>query len=161
MEKRTWWKEAPYRDYYIWRDGIDDLPPNNWGAVFGGSAWKKDELAGQYYLHLFAEKQPDLHGANEKVREEVFNIMRWWCEKGIDGFRMDAIAYIGKESFEDGVKDSGCVTPADAIQYASYDGSELNMVFQFDHVELNSDPFTGKWNDKKVTLPQLRVVLNR
>lgn len=193
-------KDNPYRDYYIWRDGTGDLPPNNWGAVFGGSAWKKDETTGQYYLHLFAEKQPDLNWANEKVREEVFNIMRWWCEKGIDGFRMDAIAYIGKESFEDGVKDSGClyasfadrtanrplahaylremrekvlnsydivsigetgcVTPGDAIKYASYDGSELNMVFQFDHVELNSDPFIGKWNDKKVTLPQLREVLN-
>lgn len=194
-------KDNPYRDYYIWRDGTDGLPPNNWGAVFGGSAWKKDESTGQYYLHLFAEKQPDLNWANEKVRNEVFNIMQWWCDKGIDGFRMDAIAYIGKESFEDGVKDTnclyapfdqrtanrplahtylremrrkilskydivsigetGCVTPADAIKYANYDGCELNMVFQFDHVELNSDPVIGKWNDKKVTLPQLREVLNR
>lgn len=194
-------KDNPYRDYYIWKDGTGDLPPNNWGAVFGGSAWKKDGQTGQYYLHLFAEKQPDLNWANEKVREEVFNIMRWWCDKGIDGFRMDAIAYIGKESFEDGVKDAGClyapfdqrtanrplahtylremrdkilnkydivsigetgcVTPADAIKYANYDGSELNMVFQFDHVELNSDPVIGKWNDKKVSLPQLREVLNR
>lgn len=194
-------KDNPYRDYYIWKDGTGDLPPNNWGAVFGGSAWKKDEQTGQYYLHLFAEKQPDLNWANEKVREEVFNIMRWWCDKGIDGFRMDAIAYIGKESFEDGVKDAGClyapfdqrtanrplahtylremrdkilskydivsigetgcVTPAAAIKYANYDGSELNMVFQFDHVELNSDPVIGKWNDKKVTLPRLREVLNR
>lgn len=194
-------KDNPYRDYYIWKDGTGGLPPNNWGAVFGGSAWKKDEQTGQYYLHLFAEKQPDLNWANEKVREEVFNIMRWWCDKGIDGFRMDAIAYIGKESFEDGVKDAGClyapfdqrtanrplvhtylremrnkilnkydivsigetgcVTPADAIKYANSDGSELNMVFQFDHVELNSDPVIGKWNDKKVSLPQLREVLNR
>ena len=95
-------KENPYRDYYIWRDGVNGGPPNNWGSCFSGSAWEYDEASGQYYLHLFTKEQPDLNWANPRVREEVFSMMTWWCEKGIDGFRMDVIGMIGKESFEDG-----------------------------------------------------------
>lgn len=90
-------KDNPYRDYYIWRDGkTEELPPNNWGSCFSGSAWEKDETTGQYYLHLFSPKQPDLNWDNEKVRKEVFDMMTWWCEKGIDGFRMDVISMISK-----------------------------------------------------------------
>ena len=95
-------KDNPYRDYYIWKDGVDGKAPNNWGGCFSGSAWEYDETTGQYYMHLFSKKQPDLNWANPKVREGVFDMMKWWCDKGIDGFRMDVIGMIGKESFEDG-----------------------------------------------------------
>jgi len=95
-------KDNPYRDYYIWRDGVNGGPPNNWGSCFSGSAWQYDEESGQYYLHLFTKEQPDLNWANPKVRDEIFDMMRWWCDKGIDGFRMDVIAMIGKENFNDG-----------------------------------------------------------
>lgn len=89
-------KENPYRDYYIWREGKDGREPNNWGACFGGSAWEYDEATDMYYLHLFSKKQPDLNWENEKVRDAVFDMMTWWCEKGIDGFRMDVISMISK-----------------------------------------------------------------
>ena len=95
-------RDNPYRDYYIWKDGKDGKAPNNWGGCFSGSAWEYDEATGQYYMHLFSKKQPDLNWANPKVREGVFDMMKWWCDKGIDGFRMDVIGMIGKESFEDG-----------------------------------------------------------
>jgi len=99
--------DSPYRDYYIWRDGADGAEPNNWGSCFSGSAWQKDEATGQYYLHLFSKKQPDLNWANPKVRDEVYDMMRWWCEKGIDGFRMDVISMIGKENYNDGPMGEG------------------------------------------------------
>lgn len=96
-------KENPYRDYYIWKEGKEGKVPNNWGACFGGSAWEYDRETEQYYLHLFSKKQPDLNWENPKVREEVFSMMNWWCEKGIDGFRMDVISMISKvQSFPDG-----------------------------------------------------------
>ena len=85
-------KDNPYRDYYIWKDPKDGKEPNNWGSCFSGSAWQFDEATGQYYLHCFSKKQPDLNWENPKVRDEVFDMMNWWCgEKGIDGFRMDVI----------------------------------------------------------------------
>ena len=102
-------KDNPYRDYYIWRDGVNGGPPNNWGSCFSGSAWQYDEESGQYYLHLFTKEQPDLNWANPKVRDEIFDMMRWWCDKGIDGFRMDVIAMIGKENFNDGPVGSGAL----------------------------------------------------
>ncbi len=90
-------KDNPYRDYYIWREGKDaQTPPNNWGSSFSGSAWQYDEQTGMYYLHLFSKKQPDLNWENPKVRQEVFDMMTWWCDKGIDGFRMDVINMISK-----------------------------------------------------------------
>ena len=90
-------KDNPYRDYYIWRDPKEDgSAPNNWGGCFGGSAWKLDERTGQYYLHLFSPKQPDLNWENPAVRQSIFDMMTWWCEKGIDGFRMDVISMISK-----------------------------------------------------------------
>ena len=93
-----------YRDYYIWRDGKQGGPPNNWGSVFSGSAWKYDESVGQYYLHLFAEKQPDLNWENKEVRKEIYDMLTFWLDKGIDGFRMDVINYISKDQrFPDGV----------------------------------------------------------
>lgn len=91
-------KDNPYRDYYIWREGKDGKEPNNWGSCFGGPAWEYDAATDMYYLHLFSKKQPDLNWENEKVRDEVFDMMTWWCEKGIDGFRMDVISMISKVS---------------------------------------------------------------
>ena len=100
-------RDNPYRDWYIWRDGRDGGAPNNWGSCFSGSAWQYDEATDQYYLHLFAPQQPDLNWANPKVRDAVFEMMTWWCEKGIDGFRMDVIGMIGKENDQDGEVPSG------------------------------------------------------
>jgi oligo-1,6-glucosidase len=95
-------KESPYRDYYIWRPGKNGKEPNNWISFFSGSAWKKDDATGEYYLHLFSKKQPDLNWENPTVRREVFDLMKFWLDKGADGFRMDVIPFISKDpSFPD------------------------------------------------------------
>ena len=90
-------KDNPKRDWYIWRDGKEDKEPNNWESIFGGSAWVKDEKTNQYYLHLFTKKQPDLNWKNKDMRSAVYEMMNWWLDKGIDGFRVDAISHINKE----------------------------------------------------------------
>lgn len=96
-------KENPYRDYYIWRKGKDGKEPNNWYSNFGGSAWQYDEQTDEYFLHLFSKKQPDLNWENPKLRNEIYEMMQWWLEKGIDGFRMDVINFISKpEEMPDG-----------------------------------------------------------
>jgi len=95
-------KDNPYRDYYIWKDpkGFDEdgnpIPPNNWASEFGGPAWEWDEATGQFYLHIFFKEQPDLNWENEKVREDLYSMVRWWLDKGVDGFRLDAINIISK-----------------------------------------------------------------
>ncbi len=89
-------REEPYTDYYYWRDGVDGHAPNNWGSVFGGSAWEYNEERGQYYLHFFSKKQPDLNWSNPLVRNEVHDLVRFWKEKGVDGLRVDAISYLDK-----------------------------------------------------------------
>ena len=89
-------KDNPYRDYYIWRPAKDGQVPNNWTSFFSGSAWNLDPTTGEYYLHLFAEKQPDLNWDNPKVRNEVYGLMKFWLDKGVDGFRMDVIPFISK-----------------------------------------------------------------
>ena len=196
-------KESPYRDYYIWKDGKDGKEPNNWGSWFGGSAWQKDEKSGQYYLHCFSKKQPDLNWENPKVREEVFDMMNWWCEKGIDGFRMDVISMISKDpSYPDGkvsdgvygdlspyvcngprvneylqemnrkvlskydlltVGETPSVTVSEAKKYANKEGTELNMVFQFEHTDgaANSKAVIGKWTKTPPELPYIRGILNK
>ena len=99
-------KDNPYRDYYIWREGKDGKEPNNWGGSFGGSAWKYDEATDMYYLHTFSPKQPDLNWDNPVLRNEVFDMMSWWLDKGVDGFRMDVINMISKvPGFPDGDKE--------------------------------------------------------
>ena len=113
-DEHPWFKESrsskdnPYRDYYIWKDpkGFDEdgnpIPPNNWASEFGGSAWEWDEATGQFYLHIFFKEQPDLNWENEKVREDLYSMVRWWLDKGVDGFRLDAINIISKpEGFPD------------------------------------------------------------
>lgn len=193
-------KENSYRDYYIWREGKDGKEPNNWGACFGGSAWEYDAATDMYYLHLFSRKQPDLNWDNPEVREAVFQMMNWWCEKGIDGFRMDVISLISKVSgLPDGpvgksgygsftpyaangphvheylqemnekvlsrydlmtVGECAGVTIEEAKKYASSSGKELNMVFQFEHVDLDAkDGF--KWNHDRIYLPELKKILSK
>jgi len=102
-DEHRWFKEAkksknsPYRDYFHWKKASSDGgPPNNWKSFFGGNAWELDEDSGEYYLHLFTRKQPDLNWENPKVREEMYDIMRFWLDKGVDGFRMDVIPLISK-----------------------------------------------------------------
>ncbi|AZZ61115.1 alpha-glucosidase [Oenococcus sp. UCMA 16435] len=100
-------KDNPYRDYYIWRDGKNDSAPNNWGSYFSGPAWKYDKQSGQYYLHLFAPQQADLNWENTKVRHSVYNMMNFWANKGVDGFRMDVINLISKPAgLPDGKKNA-------------------------------------------------------
>ncbi len=101
-------KDNPYRNYYIWQDPVDGHEPNNWGSRFDGSAWEFDETTDQYYLHLYTKEQPDLNWDNPKVRQEVWNLMRFWLDKGVDGFRMDVINLISKpEGLPDGNKKAG------------------------------------------------------
>lgn len=101
-DEHVWFQESkksrdnPYRDYYIWRDGRDGGPPNNYPSFFAGDAWEKDDKTGQYYLHYFAKQQPDLNWENPKVRQEVYDIMHFWLDKGVSGFRMDVIPLISK-----------------------------------------------------------------
>lgn len=102
-DEHAWFAESrksqdnPYRDYYFWREPKEDgSAPNNWGSCFGGPAWELDKETGMYYLHLFSKKQPDLNWDNKEVRDAVFDMMTWWCDKGIDGFRMDVISMISK-----------------------------------------------------------------
>ena len=95
-------KDNPKRDWYIWRKGKGDLEPNNWESIFKGSAWEYDENTEEYFLHLFSKKQPDLNWENEEVRKELYKMINWWLDKGIDGFRVDAISHVKKEN---GLKD--------------------------------------------------------
>lgn len=206
-DEHAWFVESrksvdnPYRDFYIWRKGKDGKEPNNWGSCFSGSAWKYDPQTDMYFLHLFSKKQPDLNWDNPKVRDQVFEMMNWWCEKGIDGFRMDVISLISKpEGLPDGIPgetgyaDSGCangphvheylkemnrkvlshydlitvgeaagVTLEEAKKYANADGSELNMVFQFEHMGSGpeADNHYGKWDSHKMPLPVWKKILSR
>lgn len=196
-------KDNPYRDYYIWKDPKDGHEPTNWGSNFSGSAWKFDETTGQYYLHLFSEKQPDLNWENPKVRDAVYDMMTWWCDKGIDGFRMDVISMISKvQSYPDGelfdgvygnanpyvcngprvheflqemnrrvlsrydimtVGEAAGVTVEEAKRYANNEGTELGMVFHFEHTDgsSNSESVIGKWTVNPPRLTYVRGILNK
>ena len=191
-------KDNPYRDYYIWKDPVNGKEPNNWGGVFGGSAWEYDSQTQMYYLHLFSKKQPDLNWENEKVRQEVYDMMTFWCEKGIDGFRMDVISMISKDqTFPDGemnnslygdfgpycvhgpriheflqemnrevlskydimtVGETSGVTIEEAQNYAGEARNELNMVFQFEHVENGSGDY-GKWTTEKYDFKEFKRIM--
>ena len=192
-------KDNPYRDYYIWRPARDGREPNNWGSCFSGSAWEYDAATDMYYLHLFSKKQPDLNWDNPKVRKEVFDMMNWWLDKGVDGFRMDVISLISKDqTFPDGkpgingyasfnepangpcvheylqemrrevldgrdtltVGECSGVTLDEAKKYARSDGKELNMVFQFEHMDVDADG-SNKWSDKKMDLRDLKMILSK
>lgn len=189
-------KDNPYRDYYIWRPGKDGKEPNNWQSTFSGSAWQYDENTDEYYLHIFSKKQPDLNWENPKLRQEVYDMMKFWLDKGIDGFRMDVINFIskvdglpdapnphgkkyvsGSRHFMNGPKihdylqemhgealaDYNVMTVGEmpgvnveqAKLYTDESRNEVNMVFQFEHVDLDSGP-GGKWDLKPLKLTDLK-----
>jgi alpha-glucosidase len=114
-------KDSPKRDWYIWRDGKDGAEPNNWESIFGGSAWEYDENTDQYFLHIFSRKQPDLNWENKDVRTALYDMINWWLDKGIDGFRVDAISHIKKE---DGLQD---MPNPDGLQYVSSFDKHMNV----------------------------------
>jgi len=180
-------KDNPYRDYYIWRDPVNGEEPNDLRSTFSGSAWQYDETSGQYYLHLFSKKQPDLNWENEEVRNKVYDMMNFWIDKGIGGFRMDVIELIGKIPDEK-IKENGpklheyikemnkktfggknlltvgeawCSNPEIAEQYSNPDASELSMVFQFEHILLDQQPGKEKWDLKPLELLDLKKALSR
>ncbi|MBT2755597.1 alpha-glucosidase [Mesobacillus foraminis] len=131
-------KDNPYRDYYIWREGKEGKEPTNWYSNFGGSAWEYDEATGEYYLHLFSKKQPDLNWRNPKLRQEVYKMMKWWLDKGIDGFRMDVINFISKpDEYLDGV-------PKPGKKYASGSQFYRNGPYIHDYLqEMNSEALSS------------------
>ncbi|OIJ17494.1 glucohydrolase [Anaerobacillus alkalilacustris] len=194
-------KDNPFRDYYIWKPGKNGDPPTNWGSVFGGSSWQYDETTDEYYLHIFSKKQPDLNWENETLRKAVYKMMTWWLEKGIDGFRMDVINFISKDSrypdgevhgenkYGDGSKHFmngpriheflqemnkevlskydvltvGEMPGVDVEQGKLYTGegrNELNMVFQFEHVDVGNGP-GGKWTPQPWKLTELKGILTK
>lgn len=114
-------KDSPKRDWYIWRDGKDGAEPNNWESIFGGSAWEYDEITDQYFLHIFSRKQPDLNWENKEVRTALYDMINWWLDKGIDGFRVDAISHIKKE---DGLND---MPNPEGLQYVSSFDKHMNV----------------------------------
>src|ERR1700675_2143962 len=127
-------KTGRYSDYYIWREGKGDQEPNNWVSFFSGSAWKKDPPRNEYYLHLFAEKQPDLNWDNPQVRHEVYDLMKFWLDKGVDGFRMDVIPFISKDqAFGDYPKEF-----ANRPEYYHADGPKLHNYLQEMNREVSS-----------------------
>src|SRR6516162_7244703 len=191
-------KDNPKRDWYIWRDGKNGKEPNNWESIFNGSAWEYDEATGQYYLHLFSRKQPDLNWENEEVRQAVYAMMRWWLDRGVDGFRMDVINMISKDTslpdVEPGpgsrygrgdqyftcgprnheflremyhevfagravhvltVGEMPGVTIPQAVLFTAPGRRELDMVFQFEHVQL--DFGADKFDLRPLRLPALKA----
>jgi len=200
-------KDSPKRDWYWWRPprdgGSPGTPPNNWASHFSGSAWEFDEATGEYYLHLFSRKQPDLNWENPEVRAAVQQMMRWWLDRGVDGFRMDVINFISKvPGLPDGPQPPGALfgdagpatqngprihaflaelrrevfggregefltvgempgaTVEEARLYTDPARGEVDMIFQFEHVELDRGP-GGKWELCPLELPRLKASLAR
>ena len=181
-------KDNSYRDYYVWADPAEDGgAPTDLQSIFLGSAWKYDEASGQYYLHLFSQKQPDLNWENEKVRREVYDMMNFWIDKGVGGFRMDVIDLIGKIPLE-GITSNGPklheylqemnkatfgdkdlltvgetwgATPEIAKLYSNPERHELSMVFQFEHSLLDNEPGKEKWDLKPLDVTELKTVLSK
>ncbi|PEJ60101.1 glucohydrolase [Bacillus sp. AFS002410] len=180
-------KDNPYRDYYVWRDPVNGSEPNDLPSVFSGSAWKYDEQTGQYFLHLFSKRQPDLNWENPKVHDEVYNMMNFWLDKGIGGFRMDVIDLIGKlpdqEITANGPKlhdylqemnqktfgnrdvltvgETWGATPEIAKLYSDPARNELSMIFQFEHIGLDQQEGKEKWDLKPLNLLELKEVFNK
>ncbi len=216
-DEHAWFQQArssrdnPYHDYYIWRDPVEGREPTNWEAAFNGSAWTFNEATGEYYLHMFSKKQPDLNWENPKVRQEVYDLMHFWLKKGVGGFRMDVINMISKPwqttanttkpSLPDAPKvqegflqpafemvthgprfmsfmremrrevldhydcitvgEAPCATIAQAQEITDPQTGALNMVFQFEHMEVDSQPGKSKWDLKPLHLPDLKTSLSR
>lgn len=193
-DEHPWFIEArksldnPYRDFYVWRKPADEgSVPSQIQSYFGGSAWTLDEQTGEYYLHQFAKKQPDLNWENPEVQQAVFDMMNWWLDRGIGGFRMDVIDLIGKDvdqqvlpdgpylhpllqkmhlaTFGDRdvltVGETWSVTPETAHLYSDPSRNELSMVFQFEHITITWDEVHGKWKPKPFELVKLKEVINK
>jgi oligo-1,6-glucosidase len=218
-DEHEWFKQArssrsnPYHDYYIWHDPVEGREPTNWEAAFSGSAWTFNEATGEYYLHMFSKKQPDLNWENPKVRQEVYDLMHFWLQKGVGGFRMDVINMISKPWLSSEAKDSAaqslpnapkvqegflqpafemvthgprfmafmqemkrevldhydcitvgespCATVEQAQEITDSETGALNMVFQFEHMDADSQPGKGKWALKPLHLPDLKATLSR
>ncbi len=192
-DEHPWFIEArksidnPYRDYYIWRHAVEGKEPNELTSTFSGSAWEFDEATNQYYLHLFSKKQPDLNWENPKVRKEVYQMMNFWTDKGVGGFRMDVIDLIGKIP-DEMIKENGPklhdylqemnqeslagkdlltvgetwgATPEIAKLYSDPLRNELSMVFQFEHISLDKIPGKRKWDLKPLDLLDLKRVFSK
>ncbi|MEO6879714.1 MAG: alpha-glucosidase [Mycobacteriaceae bacterium] len=207
-DEHPWFVESrsstdnPKRDWYVWRDARDGEPPNNWGSFFSGPAWTRDPDSGQYYLHLFSRTQPDLNWENPRVRAAVHEMMRWWLDRGVDGFRMDVVNMLSKvpglpdgevapgARFGDGspyfqhgprlhellqemhtqvfagrpqavlsVGEMPGVSTAEAVLLTDPARAEVDMVFQFEHVNL--DRGATKWDVRPLSLPALKASLGR
>ncbi len=180
-------RDNPYHDYYVWRDGEPGVLPNDLKSVFCGPAWEWVPELGQYYFHQFSVKQPDLNWENPRVREELYRMIRWWMDRGVEGFRMDVIDRIAKEpdlgitmngpklhtfvrelsreTFQHGdLLTVGEAWGADIEQaklYSDPDGSEFSMVFQFEHIGLDQKPDGEKWDLEPLSLGRLKEVLSR
>ena len=180
-------KDNPYHDYYVWRDGEEGVYPNDMGSVFGGPAWEWVPELKQYYFHQFSVKQPDLNWENPKVRREIYDMILWWMDKGVGGFRLDVIDQIAKEpdlkitnngprlhefiqelsreTFQKGdLITVGEAWGADidrAKLYSKPDGSEFSMVFQFEHMMLDQEPGKEKWDFCPLPFVKLKKCLEK
>ncbi|RHW43559.1 alpha-glucosidase [Neobacillus notoginsengisoli] len=179
-------KSNPYRDFYVWRDGKDGSEPSDLSSIFSGSAWEYEKQTGQYYLHLFSKKQPDLNWHHLPVRKAMYDVMRFWIKKGIKGFRFDVIDLIAKDIDKDivangpllhdylqemhrevhagtnvvTVGETGSADLTQAILYTSPERKELNMVFSFEHMALDEVPGKQKWDLKPLVLNELKAVFS-
>ena len=192
-DQHFWFREArksrdnPYHDYYVWRDGDGSVPPNDMRATFGGSAWTYVPHLGQWYFHQFAVEQPDLNWDNPRLRRELYDMMGFWADKGVAGFRLDVIDQIAKdpdrkittngprlheffrELSREALSREGLVSVGEAWGadtgrarlYSAPDGSELSMVFQFEHIGLDQQPGKDKWDPAPLSLPRLKECFRR
>ena len=180
-------RTSPYHDYYIWRAGDGIHPPNDMKASFGGSAWEWVPEIGQYYFHQFSVKQPDLNWENPNLRKELYAMIRWWAERGVGGFRLDVVDHLGKdpdrgitvkgpmlhpyirEMSREAFTDPDLVTVGEAWSadtesarfYSNPDGSELSMVFQFEHIKLDQRPGGDKWDIVPLDFLALKKIFTR
>ena len=189
--EHRWFKEAkkskdnPYHDYYIWRDGDEGVPPSDMKACFGGSAWEYVPEIGQYYFHQFLPEQPDLNWENPKVRRAIYDMILWWMDKGVGGFRLDVIDQIAKEpdkritingprlqeyfkelsreTFQKGdlitVGEAWGADTERAKLYSNPDGSEFSMVFQFEHIGLDQKDGGEKWDLAPLPFKKLKKIM--
>ena len=189
--EHRWFKEAkkskdnPYHDYYIWRDGDEGVPPSDMKACFGGSAWEYVPEIGQYYFHQFLPEQPDLNWENPKVRRAIYDMILWWMDKGVGGFRLDVIDQIAKEpdkritingprlqeyfkelsreTFQKGdlitVGEAWGADTERAKLYSHPDGSEFSMVFQFEHIGLDQKEGGEKWDLAPLPFKKLKKIM--
>ena len=180
-------RENPYHDYYVWRDGEEGVLPNDMKAAFGGSAWEWVPEVQQYYFHQFSVKQPDLNWENPKLRQELWDIINFWIDKGVGGFRLDVIDLVGKVPDEKitsngpklheyikemtahtfvrdnliSVGETWSATPEIAKLYSNPDGSELSMVFQFEHICLDQQEGKEKWDLAPLPFHKFKEVWNK